>query len=392
MTKSNESSGKESTISANEYAGSISDIVKAGEAAALQLDNRGPVRYDANGEIHKDILRAYSQYGFYVFTNLIADAEIEDLRTEMNSVLARAPVGPDSELDAKGNTAIGMDFAQNPFQFAKPLSDPFGGTDALQGRYEVKLAEPEAAADAPDYTVVLVKANPQLMDSCLRLYGHPDLLSIVEAVIGPDFAPFCNNTFVKEPGLGAAVSWHQDGTTHWDNPDLDEDTHGFNLMINLYQSNGSNGVWVVPGTHKKGKLDLKSMVRDAGTERLPGAVPLLCDAGDVIINNRQLVHGSFANTSPDRRVSIGIGFFPYKSVLNVTTERHADGALGTYTAERIRDRSRVIQVAIDARQQKYPNERRFSYAPFVGEEDQNRWNDDTRKNVVRDYYLLDMSI
>ena len=59
VTKSNESSGKESTISANEYAGSISDIVKAGEAAALQLDNRGPVRYDANGEIHKDILRAY---------------------------------------------------------------------------------------------------------------------------------------------------------------------------------------------------------------------------------------------------------------------------------------------------------------------------------------------
>ena len=310
----------------------------------------------------------------------------------MDSVLARAPLGPDSDLDADGNTAIGMDFAKNPFQFAKPLSDPFGGTDALQGRYEVKLAEPEAAADAPDYTVVLVKANPQLMDSCLRLYGHPDLLSIAEAASGPDFAPFCNNTFVKEPGLGAAVSWHQDGTTHWDSPDLDENTHGFNLMINLYGSNGSNGVWVVPGTHKQGKLDIRAMVRDAGTERIPGAVPLLCDAGDVIINNRQLIHGSFANTSPHRRVSIGIGFFPHKSVLNVTTERHADGELSTYTADRIRERSRMIQIGIDARHKKYPHERKFSYEPFVGDEDQNRWNDHTRANVVKDYYLLDMSI
>ena len=379
-------------ISPSEYAQDMSVIVEDGEAVALQLGNRGPVRYNSSGEIHGDILSAYSEHGFYVFTNLIADDEIEDLRAEMDSVLARAPLGPDSDLDADGNTAIGMDFAKNPFQFAKPLSDPFGGTDALQGRYEVKLAEPEAAADAPDYTVVLLKANPQLMDSCLRLYGHPDLLSIAEAASGPDFVPFCNNTFVKEPGLGAAVSWHQDGTTHWDSPDLDENTHGFNLMINLYQSNGSNGVWVVPGTHKQGKLDIKAMVRDAGTERLPGAVPLLCDAGDVIINNRQLIHGSFANTSPDRRVSIGIGFFPYKSVLNVTTERHADGELGTYTADRIRERSRIIQVAIDARHQKYPHEGKFSYAPFVGDEDQNRWNDHTRAKVVKDYYLLDVSI
>ena len=380
------------TISPSNRAEAMSVIVETGEAMALQLGNRGPVRYNSSGEIHGDILSAYSEQGFYVFTNLIADDEIEELRAEMDSVLARAPVGPDSDLDADGNTAIGMDFAQNPFQFAKPLSDPFGGTDALQGRYEVKLAEPEAAADAPDYTVVLVKANPQLMDSCLRLYGHPALLSIAEAVSGPDFAPFCNNTFVKEPGLGAAVSWHQDGTTHWDSPDLDENTHGFNFMINLYQSNGSNGVWVVPGTHKQGKADIKAMERDAGTERLPGAVPLLCDAGDVIINNRQLIHGSFANTSPDRRVSIGIGFFPYKSVLNMTTERHADGELDTYTADRIRERSRIIQVAIDARHQKYPYERKFSYAPFVGDEGQNRWNDQTKATVVRDYYLLDMSI
>ncbi|SVC79100.1 uncharacterized protein METZ01_LOCUS331954, partial [marine metagenome] len=277
MNASNKIAGGDTTISADKSARDISILVEDGEAVALRLGNRGPVRYNSSGEIHEDILNAYSEHGFYVFTNLIADDEIEDLRTEMDRVLARAPLSPDSDLDADGNTAIGMDFAQNPFQFAKPLSDPFGGTDALQGRYEVKLAEPEAAADAPDYTVVLVKANPQLMDSCLRLYGHPDLLSIVEAVSGPDFVPFCNNTFVKEPGLGAAVSWHQDGTTHWDSPDLDENTHGFNLMINLYGSNGSNGVWVVPGTHKQGKLDIRAMVRDAGTERIPGAVPLLCD-------------------------------------------------------------------------------------------------------------------
>lgn len=87
-----------------------------------------------------------------------------------------------------------------------------------------------------------------------------------------------------------------------------------------------------------------------------GAVPLVCGPGDVIICNRQLVHGSFANTSPDRRVSVGFGFHPRNSVLNVTTARHMDGKTDTYDDNRIHQRSRMIAIGIDARQKHFPDE------------------------------------
>ena len=41
-----------------------------GQARALALPNRGPLRFDDSGSIHGDILKAYSKYGFYIFTKL----------------------------------------------------------------------------------------------------------------------------------------------------------------------------------------------------------------------------------------------------------------------------------------------------------------------------------
>ena len=39
--------------------------------------------------------------------------------------------------------------------------------------------------------------------------------------------------FLKEPGLGASISWHQDGTTHWDDPAWHPDIHGTIINIGL---------------------------------------------------------------------------------------------------------------------------------------------------------------
>ena len=149
----------------------------------------------------------------------------------------------------------------------------------------------------------------QTMNSGLRLYGHPLLLTIAEAINGPDFVPFNDAVFVKQPGLGGSVAWHQDGVTHWDSPNWDPGIHGFNFQIQLYPSTPANCLWVVPGTHKTGRADIKAMVAaNNGSDRLPVAIPLTCSAGDVTIVNRQLLHCSFANTSPDLRVSMTYRF------------------------------------------------------------------------------------
>ena len=50
-----------------------------GEARALALPNRGPIRLTVSGEVHPEILSAYRTYGFYVFTGVIDPEELGDL-------------------------------------------------------------------------------------------------------------------------------------------------------------------------------------------------------------------------------------------------------------------------------------------------------------------------
>ena len=64
----------------------------------------------------------------------------------------------------------------------------------------------------------------------------------------------------------------------------------------------------------------------------------------------------------------------------------------TYDESRIFERSRMVAIAIDARQQRYPDEKRYRYQPLVGYEQDNVWNEATRENVVNGYPLLDLLI
>jgi hypothetical protein len=75
----------------------------------------------------------------------------------------------------------------------------------------------------------------------------------------------------------------------------------------------------------------------------------------------------------------------------------AKGALSqtadeVYDEQRIFDRSSVIAVAIDARAQHFPQERRFRYRPFAGLEDQFRCDAASFERVIRDYNLKDLAI
>lgn len=367
------------------------DYLAQGRRCALSLPNRGPIKHDQAGRIDQKILDAYWEYGFYVFENVVSAEELSELRADVERVLDGAPTDAKSQVDSLGRPAIGIEFRRPSFSFSKPLSDPLGGTDLNHGRHPVKMHEPRPSEDAPERFIDLLIGNLQIMDSALRLYGHPDLLSVAAAVNGEDFVPFNEVTFLKEPGLGVSVAWHQDGTTHWEASDWDQGAHGFNFMVQIYGSTPSNGVWVVPGSHKQGKVDISSLVGGEDKEQIHDAVPMVCQPGDTVISNRQLVHGSFANTSQERRVTLNMGFLPRKRVLDVTNTNFA-GKTQTYDAERLHQRSRMIAVGIDARQQRFPEERRFEYKPLAGEEHLNQWNETTREQVVKNYNLLDVHL
>lgn len=178
--------------------------------------------------------------------------------------------------------------------------------------------------------------------------------------------------------------------THWESPQFDQGTHGFNFMAQLYGCTAANGVWVVPGTHKVGKVDIAKLVAEAGSERLPQAVPMIAEPGDVIISNRQTVHGSFANTSVRPRVTLNLGFHRRASVLGVTAGG-VHNALATYDDARIRERARLIGYAIDARRQRFPHEKAYCYEPQADEPERYRWDGAARADL-HDYNLLDLSI
>ena len=362
-----------------------------GTKRALSLPNRGPVRYTNEGKVAPEILEAYSEYGFYVFEDVMCAQELKELESDVAMLLERAPINRKSSLDRNGMPAINVGCKGRTYGFVRPLSDPLGGTDANYGRHPAKMVEISPPEDSPAEIVQIILGPLQFSEAFLRLYGHPDLLRVAEAIHGPDFTPFNEALWVKQPRLGGPVAWHQDGWTHWEDPYIDENTHGFNFMGQLYGCDAENGLWIIPGTHRALKrLDIKGMAEKAGSDRLPGAVPLICKPGDVGIANRQIVHGSFANTSDSFRITFNFGFHRRKSVLGIRSGG-VHSPVTTYSEEYIASRSRLIMYAIDARRQHFPSEVPYEYQPLEDKRDTYRWSMDKQPSL-RDYNNQDLGI
>src|SRR6185295_10471962 len=90
---------------------------------AREIGNRGPVRFDANGRLHPDILAAYWKHGFYIFEGVVGKDEIEELRRDAAVMLERAPVGPGAGVDRQGREAFGVGAPKELYTMIRPLSD-----------------------------------------------------------------------------------------------------------------------------------------------------------------------------------------------------------------------------------------------------------------------------
>ncbi|MBT6350505.1 MAG: phytanoyl-CoA dioxygenase [Halieaceae bacterium] len=378
---------------ANHY-GDQADAMRAylleGQERSLALPNRGPLVFTDTGELAENIRTAYSEFGFYILEGVLGEEELDDIKADLEHMRSQFPTGPESQVTEMGEPALGADAKALTLVWSKPLGDPLGGTALANGRHQVKMFEPKASDEAPPAAPFILLGSLQFSEACLRTYAHPQLLSVAASINGPDFAPFNEALFIKDPGIGAAVSWHQDGVTHWDSADFEEDIHGFNFMAQVYGSTAVNGVWVLPGTHKLGKLNINELVAESGSERLKGAVPIICNPGDVVICNRQLLHGSFPNCGFEPRVTVNFGFHKRSSVLGVMGGGiHSDAQVFDETT--VARRSRAIGYAIDARAQRFPDETPYDYAPLSAAGVVYRWNASARVDL-KDYNLDDLSI
>ena len=159
-----------------------------------------------------------------------------------------------------------------------------------------------------------VKGSPALFDFTRR----PDLLDIVERLIGPDIIMWGSQVFSKPAGDGMAIPWHQDGQ-YWPMRPLATVT----VWIAVDAATVENGcLRVVPGTHTGGLMRHESSDAPGlalnqglaeGTFDESRAVDILLEPGQISLHHAMLVHGSGANRSGKRRCGYAIRYMPATS-------------------------------------------------------------------------------
>ena len=121
---------------------------REGEERAMRLGNRGPLRFDAHGDLDPAIVDAYTRCGFYIFEGLLKDDELGDIERDVAAMIENAPITKDAKVDRYGRPALGVDCKALNISWVKPLSDPLGGTSFAHGRHPVKMNEPAPPSPA----------------------------------------------------------------------------------------------------------------------------------------------------------------------------------------------------------------------------------------------------
>lgn len=180
-----------------------------------------------------------------------------------------------------------------------------------------------------------VKGNRRFFEAAC----NPNLLDLVEALIGPDIILWGCQVFCKPGGDGMAVPWHQDGQ-YWPIRPLATCT----VWIAIDPSKIGNGcLRVIPGSHKGRKLYRHNRSRrenivldqEIGADQFDpaNARDIELDAGQMSIHNVYLIHGSNANHSQKRRAGLALRFMPATSHFDRQFFGQGKSSTGSYKVD-----------------------------------------------------------
>jgi non-haem Fe2+, alpha-ketoglutarate-dependent halogenase len=161
------------------------------------------------------------------------------------------------------------------------------------------------------------------------------ILDAVEVVLGPDILCWAGGFFIKNPGDGMRITWHQD-STYWGLSEPDICT----AWIALTPSTPESGCMrVIPGTHTTDQLphhdtfatdNLLSRGQEIAVkvdERQ--AIDIVLRPGEMSLHHVRLIHGSDPNRSPDRRIGLAIRYIPARLRQTAGTDDSATLVRGT---------------------------------------------------------------
>lgn len=206
--------------------------------------------------------------------------------------------------------AIAARFAADGYWFPVDAIDPADAARVLDRLDRVTEAE---KARVP---------HPWLYKSYLLLTGiaaivrAPRLLDAVEAVLGPDILAISADIWIKNPGEGRHVSWHQDAQYYQLEP-----MAVLNAWVALTDATPENGCMrFAPGSHRDGlrrhvnRPSADNMLSHGQTLEPPideaNVVVAPLKAGQASLHHGYLAHASWPNRSAGRRVGIAIKYMP----------------------------------------------------------------------------------
>lgn len=148
------------------------------------------------------------------------------------------------------------------------------------------------------------------------LIRDPRLIAPVADLLGPDLLCWSSNAFIKDPGDGHFVSWHQDAT-YWGLSAHDVVT----AWVALTPSNPENGCMrVLPGSHRwpvqphrdtHDPANLLTRGQEIAVEvDESNAVDLVLAPGEMSLHHVLIAHASGPNCSAGRRIGMAIRYIP----------------------------------------------------------------------------------
>ncbi len=201
--------------------------------------------------------------------------------------------------------------------------------------------------------MVLRRVNKMYLkgDYFFGLWAQPRLMGTAASLLGPDIISVDDAMVVKMPEYGIAVRWHRD-------PAFPRVKPLVNLGVYLDAATPENGcLYVVPGSHLWQGFDPQDMLDEHGF-RLPGAIPVITEPGDVVAHSVNVLHGSRITRGKGTRRVIYVAY----DTIEETLARGAD-------AEYVRSRVKVMlkTMSIRAKLPETANEKPFRWAPTMPE-------------------------
>lgn len=192
----------------------------------------------------------------------------------------------------------------------------FGTEETGQVRARIEELERNWSGGAGGHDLnQFFRVNGQLVIPLLaELARRPEILDPVEAVLGPDLLVWSVELFIKEPGSGKTVSWHQD-LTYWGMGETDDEVTAWVALSDVSVAAGC--MRFIPGSHRNAIVAHSDTFSDdnllsrgqeiAGVDEAAAVFGPL-EPGQMSLHHGRCFHASGANRSDDRRIGLAIRY------------------------------------------------------------------------------------